>query len=174
MKKNIYFFNIAAAFILTTVMMTGCKPQIASEQSSHKENLPYNPVDYGSLKSYLENAANKPASDGLYYIEVTELTNDKLKGDMTVIGEYAFSDCRNLMNVVIPNNVTHIDRGTFHNCINAEISLSTNSTNIEEGAFGLDASGYCKKVKIKDGADYEAIKNKVIAAMYPEDRIEKY
>ena len=129
MKKNIYFFNIAAAFILTTVMMTGCKPQIASEQSSHKENLPYNPVDYGSLKSYLENAANKPASDGLYYIEVTELTNDKLKGDMTVIGEYAFSNCRNLMNVVIPNNVTHIDRGTFHNCINAEISLSTNSTN---------------------------------------------
>jgi len=31
MKKNIYFFNIAAAFILTAVMMTGCKQAAAVE-----------------------------------------------------------------------------------------------------------------------------------------------
>lgn len=63
-------------------MMTGYKPQIASEQSTHKESLPspsYNPVDYDSLKSYLEDSANKPAADDIYYIEVTELTDDKLK-----------------------------------------------------------------------------------------------
>lgn len=102
------------------------------------------------------------------------LTNVVILESVTSIINYAFSNCRKLMNVAIPNNVTHIDKGAFHYCISAEIPLSTNSTDIKEDAFGRDTSSYCKTVKIKDGADYEAIKNKVISAGYPADRIEKY
>lgn len=36
-------------------------------------------VQYAQLKNYLGNAANKPAADGVYYIEVTGLTNTDLE-----------------------------------------------------------------------------------------------
>lgn len=94
---------------------------------------------------------------------------------VTAIYDNAFSDCKNLASITIPKNVTYIDKSAFWNCTNAEIVLSENISTIYEYAFGnYDKGALCKKVKIKSGADYEAIKNKVIASYYPEDRIEPY
>ena len=36
---------------------------------------------------------------------------------VSAIGEWAFSDCRSLVSVVIPNTVTTIGRVAFYNCI---------------------------------------------------------
>ena len=256
----------------------------------------YTPIQYAQLKNYLENAANKPAADGVYYIEVTELTNENLEGswepnslgkilkdcdkkvalklsgtitafskgtfsgctgltsvtipdgvigigesvfegctkltevklpakltkigsntfsgcssltsitipkDVTAIGYSAFSNCTKLESVTISNGVSSIRKTAFENCKrltritipktvssiqesaiynspNAEIVLaegiSSTTINIERGAFGFGdrEETLCKKIKIKDDANYEALKNKVVASTYPENRIEKY
>ena len=161
MKKNIYFFNIAAAFILTAAMMTGCKPQIASEQSTHKENLPsfsYTKVKFTELEEHLKSIA----ADGVYYIEVTGLTNTdlessswatpsplgkilkdcgkkvalKLSGAMTVIGKSAFYGCTELTSIIMPYGITEISWAAFLNCTGlTEIHLPASLNEIDENPF---------------------------------------
>jgi len=378
MKKNIYFFNIAAAFILTAVMIIGCKPSTESPKPTpesckitfsvdgehgtlkaqvkdgnainsgaliekgkmidftaepdtgyaverwmlngaavngtavryslkvtqnatvkvifkKKETPPsplYTPIQYAQLKNYLENTANKPAADGVYYIEVTELTNENLEGSwepnslgkilkdcdkkvalklsgtitafskgtfsgctgltsvtipdgvigigesvfegctkltevklpakLTKIGSNTFSGCSSLTSITIPKSLTSIAAGTFENCsaltqvvfpenaalitidkgafggctsltsitipnnvtaisewafpgcTAAEITLPESITAIGNSAFGSDTSSCCKKVRIKDGANYDRIEKLVKDSGYPADRIEKY
>ena len=107
-----------------------------------------------------------------------------LEGSVTVptniqfIGNGAFSGCTKLESVTIPANIQGISSEAFYFCTNAEIVLAEGispTINIGWGAFGHDVKdSLCKKVKIKDDANYEALKNKVVASDYPEDRIEKY
>ena len=107
-----------------------------------------------------------------------KLENVTIPESVTAIYNNAFSGCKSLVSITIPKSVMYIDKNAFWGCTNAEIVLSediSNAINIHEHAFGTyDKGSLCKKVKIKSGADYEAIKNKVIASSYPEDRIEPY
>lgn len=108
----------------------------------------------------------------------TKLENVTIPESVTAIYNHAFFDCKSLVSITIPKSVMYINKNAFGGCTNAEIVLSediSNAINIDGAAFGTyDKGGPCKKVKIKSGADYEAIKNKVIDSSYPANRIESY
>ena len=47
---------------------------------------------------------------------------------MTSIGTNAFAYCENLINIIIPSNVTDISGSVFEGCENLTITLSKDST----------------------------------------------
>ena len=121
-----------------------------------------NPVQYDRLKDYLNSPTDPPAADGVYYIEVTRLTNTdlessssdtpsplgkilkdcgkkvalKLSGDITVIGKRAFYGCTELTSIIIPEEVTEISWAAFQNCTKlTEIHLPASLNKIEENPF---------------------------------------
>jgi hypothetical protein len=108
----------------------------------------------------------------------TKLESVTIPDGVESIGNESFSYCQNLTHITIPQTVSSIKESAIWGCTNAEIVLAEGispTINIEQGAFGYDGKdSLCKKVKIKDGATYETIKNTVVASDYPEDRIEKY
>ena len=108
----------------------------------------------------------------------TKLESVTIPDGVESIGKESFSHCQNLIHITIPQTVSFIQEGAIWDCTNAEIVLAEGispTINIEQSAFGYAGKdSLCKKVKIKDDANYEAIKNKVVDSDYPEDRIEKY
>ena len=119
-------------------------------------------VQYDRLKDYLNSPTDPPAADGVYYIEVTGLTNTdlessswdtpsplgqilkdcgkkvalKLSGAITVIGERAFYECMELTSIIIPEAVTEISWAAFKNCTKlTEIHLPASLNKIEENPF---------------------------------------
>lgn len=76
---------------------------------------------------------------------VTELSiPGELDGKtVTGIGDYAFANCSNLENIIVPDTVTSIGNDVFMNCSNLEnIILSSVLTEIGIGAFS-----YCEKLE---------------------------
>ena len=119
-------------------------------------------VQYDRLKDYLNSPTDPPAADGVYYIEVTRLTNTdlessssdtpsplgqilkdcgkkvalKLSGDITVIGERAFYGCTELTSIIIPEEVTEISRAAFQNCTGlTNVTIPNSVTAIGKSAF---------------------------------------
>lgn len=119
-----------------------------------------------------ENAAlttiEKSAFDGCI-----NLTTIAIPNNVTTIGDSTFVNCRALKTVHIGNKVEHIG-WAFSGCTKAEITLPESITTINSGAFGLDTSSYCKKVRIKSGTHYDRIEKLVKDSGYPANRIEKY
>ena len=106
----------------------------------------------------------------------TKLESVTISNGVSSICKTAFENCKRLTRITIPQTVSFIQDGAIWGCTNAEIVLAegiTAAINILDGAFGEEET-LCKKVKIKNDANYEALKNKVVASGYPEDRIEKY
>ncbi len=65
---------------------------------------------------------------------------------VSAIGEWAFSDCRSLVSVVIPNTVTTIGKVAFNECRNMEsVEIPSSVTLIDEGAF----FGCCKLTSVE-------------------------
>ncbi|GHU56322.1 hypothetical protein FACS1894132_13620 [Clostridia bacterium] len=98
------------------------------------------------------NAAETGVYNGFEYlianskVTITKYTNDietelvipdKIKGyPVTIIGEWAFSDCRNLTIIVIPDSVTIIGDSAFSQCSALKSIIIPNSvTSIGSGAF---------------------------------------
>ena len=110
----------------------------------------------------------------------TKLESVMMQNGVHFIGYAAFAHCQNLTHITIPKTVTYIGKWSFGESPNAEIVLaegiSSTTINIELEAFrsGDREETLCKKVKIKGDGNYEALKNKVVASSYPENRIEKY
>ncbi len=64
------------------------------------------------------------------------LTNIILPDNITSIEDYAFSLCINLTNITLPENITSIGKDAFNNCKNlTNISLPDNITSIGEESF---------------------------------------
>lgn len=60
----------------------------------------------------------------------------KFDGNVTSIGESAFSNCHKLRSIRIPNSVTTIKTSAFHGCFNLKnITIPNNVTTIENFAF---------------------------------------
>ena len=57
-------------------------------------------------------------------------------GDVTIIGEWAFSDCRSLTSVTIPDSVTTIEDYAFYECSSlTSVTIPDSVTSIGEWAF---------------------------------------
>lgn len=109
----------------------------------------------------------------------TKLESVMMQNGVQFIRYAAFAHCQNLTHITIPKTVTYIGKWGFGESPNAEIVLAEGisaAINIEPEAFrvGEKEETLCKKVKIKNDATYNDIKNKVVDSGYPEDRIEKY
>jgi len=109
----------------------------------------------------------------------TKLESVMMQNGVQFIGYAAFAHCQNLTHITIPKTVTYIGKWGFGESPNAEIVLAEGISAaiiIEREAFGFGEKEetLCKKVKIKGDGNYEALKNKVVASSYPENRIEKY
>ena len=109
----------------------------------------------------------------------TKLESVTISNGVSSICKTAFENCKRLTRITIPQTVSFIQDGAIWDCTNAEIVLAegiSTDINIERGAFGVSEKkeSLCKKVKIKNDATYNDIKNKVVDSGYPEDRIEKY
>ena len=60
-----------------------------------------------------------------------------ITGRITVIDDFAFTNCVNLTEIVIPNSVTTIGVGAFHDCVNlATVVMSVNVTDVNMASFG--------------------------------------
>ena len=74
------------------------------------------------------------------------------KGNDDTTGTAVFQGCENLKNIVIPESVTIIDKGTFYGCSSLEsINIPSGVTRIEESS--LRATGL-KKVEFHAGVTY--------------------
>ena len=123
--------------------------------------------------------ANIQSIDHFAFSNCTKLESVTISNGVSSIRKTAFENCKRLTRITIPQTVSFIQDGAIWDCTNAEIVLAegiSTDINIERGAFGVSEKkeSLCKKVKIKNDANYEAIKNKVVASTYPENRIEKY
>jgi len=124
--------------------------------------VPFTTVQYDRLKDYLNSPTDPPAADGVYYIEVTGLTNTnlessswntpsplgkilkdcgkkvalKLSGAMTVIGKLAFYGCTELTSIIMPYGITEISWAAFVNCTKlTEVHLPASLNEIRENPF---------------------------------------
>ena len=78
-KKNTTFLNLAAAALMIAALVLGCKPNVSNGGEVQPPTPPvYTPVSYNNLSDHL--TKTQPASDGIYYIEVTGLTESDVKG----------------------------------------------------------------------------------------------
>ena len=81
-----------------------------------------------------------------------ELKDITIPSDVSLIGRYAFYNCRSLTSVTISDSVTSIGESAFESCDNVEtISLGRNVSKIGEKAFrpvGFNFTGHCLKTVI--------------------------
>ena len=69
------------------------------------------------------------------------VTSFEIEDGYTSIGDEAFSSCRRLRSVVIPNSVVNIGWQAFENCISLrEVVIGNQVRNIESGAFRFCSS----------------------------------
>ena len=67
---------------------------------------------------------------------MTKATSVSLGQSIKHIGVHAFSKCRCLKSITIPDNVTDIEEGAFEDCVNlTSITIPDNVTDIGDNAF---------------------------------------
>ncbi|MDR0506049.1 MAG: leucine-rich repeat protein [Dysgonamonadaceae bacterium] len=82
-------------------------------------------------------------SNNEYFGEITipeSVTFESQTCPVTAIGNYAFSDCRNLTSITLPATVTSIGYRAFYNCYNlSSITIPESVTSIDGDAFEYTA-----------------------------------
>ena len=79
-SMGIKVLNLLAAGLLVAALVLGCNTNVSNGGEVQPPTPPvYTPVAYTGLRNYLTTA--QPASDGIYYIEVTGLTAPDVKGN---------------------------------------------------------------------------------------------
>ena len=79
-SMGIKVLNLLAAGLLVAALVLGCNTNVNNGGEVQPPTPPvYTPVSYDNLSDHL--TKTQPASDGIYYIEVTGLTESDVKGD---------------------------------------------------------------------------------------------
>ena len=70
------------------------------------------------------------------FYQCTNLTNVIMPNSVTTIGDYAFYQCTNLTNVIMPNSVTSIGGFAFNGCTGlTSVTIPNSVTSIGDAAF---------------------------------------
>ena len=70
------------------------------------------------------------------------MTSVTIPQEVTSIGDYAFSGCEKMTSVILPQNMTKIEKSTFYGCSSlTSITIPQKVTSIEDSAFA-----YCSKL----------------------------
>ncbi len=92
-----------------------------------------NNPNYSSLSGHL---FNKEKSTIIKYANGKKDDKYEIPFGVTVIGDYAFDNCTNLLEIVIADSVKHIGAAAFRDCYElAKVTMSTNLTTIDNYAF---------------------------------------
>ena len=98
--------------------------------------------------------------------------------ELTIINWYIFENCTSLNDVDLSGctKLISINIQAFSGCIEAKVKLPENITATGGKVFGYDNNTYCKRVCIKEGANFNRIKTLVTGypCSYPADRVGQY
>ena len=87
---------------------------------------------YGTGTMYDYNGNN----GGPFYLYRNDIQSVQFSGNITTIGDYAFYECRNLTEIVIPDSITSIETCAFEYCSGlTEIVIPVSVTTINNWAF---------------------------------------
>ena len=125
--------NAARFLLLLLAMML---PQLVSAYNFMVDGIAYN---------YNEDSTSVTVTSGGNYVEAViipeSVTYDGSTYSVTSIGDYAFSGCRGLTSVIIPNSVTSIGERAFNNC-NGLTSVTIPNSVMTIGKYAFcDCSG---------------------------------
>ena len=71
-----------------------------------------------------------------YYLCLSDISSVTIPNTVTIIGMYAFYDCKKLTSITIPNSVTSIDASAFDGCTGLKsVTIGNSVTSIGRQAF---------------------------------------
>ena len=124
-------------FFLTGIFLLCCSAIYA--YSFEVDGIYYNTSGTNASVTYLDYLDNSTAYSGDIVIPESVEYNGNTYS-VTSIGERAFSSCRGLTSVVIPNSVTSIGERAFQNCLGlTSVEIPNSVTSIGDYAFS-----YCR------------------------------
>ena len=110
--------------------------QILQDSNVALVNRELNEVNtLSDIPSEIEKLGNINRLPYLINDEISILTEEDF-GNITTIGDEAFSYCNSLTNVILSNSITHINASAFRSCRNlSKVSIGNNVTNIGSYVF---------------------------------------
>ncbi|MFA6866524.1 MAG: leucine-rich repeat protein [Clostridia bacterium] len=160
--KKIGFITILISMLVFVFILTGCLEKTKNpEETETKEyvdlentsffvtrNISYEEVEIIGIKLdvALESTINIPSTiEGKTVVGIADNAFENCLSITTInlndaaietIGDYAFLDCVNLVNVILSESLLDLGECAFKNCSSLKnISIPTNLRNIEENAF---------------------------------------
>ncbi len=117
-------------YIITDVENTECKVECAKKPTTPVSVTISSSVEI-SGKEYSVTSIGERA-----FSECKNLTNIEIPNSVTSIGDYAFADCENLTSIELPNSVTSIGKEAFYGCSSlTSIEIPNSITSIGNNAF---------------------------------------
>lgn len=138
MKKRVF------SILLMACMMLMLMPTLVS--AGEADGFLYEIVD-GDMKTVaIAQMANKDATTAVIPATIEGLP-------VTVIKDFAFSNCPNLQSVTIPEGVISIGKGAFNQCGSLQsVTIPSSVTSIDDVAFAR--CGSLQSVSISSGVEY--------------------
>ena len=113
----LYAYDCEVDGIWYNLNTTNKTASVTYKSSPYFADREYKGIVYVPEKVEFDGATYSVTSIGMYaFYNCSELTEVVIPNSVTEIGQSAFSYCRGLTEIVIPNSVTEIGRGTFSGC----------------------------------------------------------